>query len=337
MLDSSLYLRYINHAGEMLFAASANRLCGRKITALFERDPQLAEALRETLKNSQSVTIREAKLSLPGHDQQMLVDLTTTPLFTGKVATHLLIELTRADRYQRLSRDEELIERHTANRAIIKGLAHEIKNPLGGLRGAAQLLEKELSDRSLKEYTYIIIKEADRLRNLVDRMLSSTRPLKQEPVNIHQVFNHVRKIVQAENHDGQLTIYRDFDPSLPTITGDNDQLIQAILNIIRNSIQALNGKGEIIMRTRIERQLTLGQKRYRLVLRAEVEDNGPGIPPALLEKIFYPMVTGHADGTGLGLSIAQDIVSNHKGLIECQSRPGQTIFSIFLPLEDNHE
>jgi two-component system nitrogen regulation sensor histidine kinase GlnL len=247
----------------------------------------------------------------------------------------LLVELMQVDRLMRLARDENMLERQAANRAVMRGLAHEIKNPLGGLRGAAQLLERELPDPALKEYTRIIIHEADRLRNLVDRMMGPHKPLNKRPVNIHEILEHVRKLVLVEVPAG-LTLEREYDPSLPDLLGEPEQLIQAVLNIVRNSAEAIQHKGVIRLRTAIERNFTIGQKRHRLVLRADIVDNGPGIPEEIREHIFYPMVTAKPGGTGLGLSIAQDIVTKHGGLIECDSRLGQTVFSIFLPLENEH-
>jgi two-component system nitrogen regulation sensor histidine kinase GlnL len=258
-----------------------------------------------------------------------------TPLADAGPDGALLVELTQVDRLRRLARDESMLERQAANRAVMRGLAHEIKNPLGGLRGAAQLLERELPDKSLKEYTRIIIHEADRLRNLVDRMMGPHKPLKKQPVNIHEILEHVRKLMLVEVPVG-LTLERDYDPSLPEFEGEPEQLIQAVLNIVRNSAEAIQHQGVIHLRTNIERNFTIGQKRHRLALRADIEDSGPGIPEEIQEHIFYPMVTSKPGGTGLGLSIAQDIIAKHGGLIECHSRPGHTVFSIYLPLENGH-
>jgi two-component system nitrogen regulation sensor histidine kinase GlnL len=263
------------------------------------------------------------------------VDCIVTPLVDGGPETALLVELSQVDRLMRLARDENIIDRQAANRAVMRGLAHEIKNPLGGLRGAAQLLERELPNQSLKEYTRIIIHEADRLRNLVDRMMGPHQPLKKKPVNLHEILEHVRKLMLVEVPVG-LTLERQYDPSLPEFEGEPEQLIQAVLNIVRNSAEAIQHQGVIRLRTRIERSFTIGQKRHRLVLRADIEDNGPGIPEEIREHVFYPMVTAKPGGTGLGLSIAQDIIAKHGGLIECDSRPGLTVFSIYLPLENGH-
>ncbi len=200
------------------------------------------------------------------------------------------------------------------------------------LRGAAQLLERELPDDTLKEYTRIIIGEADRLKSLVNRMLGPTTPPDMRMINIHSVLEHVHALICAE-HGKDLDVQRDYDPSIPDICADQEMLIQAMLNLARNAAQALHGKGLITLRSRTQRQVTLGQQKHRLVIRIDIIDNGPGIPDDLIEEIFYPMVTGHADGTGLGLPIAQSLVNQHGGLIECSSRPGETMFTLYLPLK----
>jgi two-component system nitrogen regulation sensor histidine kinase GlnL len=231
-----------------------------------------------------------------------------------------------------MNREEHLINQQNIARILIRNLAHEIKNPLGGLRGAAQLLEQEFSDDNLKEYTQIIIGEADRLRNLVDRMLGPMSLPVCGEINIHEVLERVRSLVLAESGSG-IHMEQDYDPSIPPLTGDTDQLIQAVLNVVRNAVQALENEGVITLRTRIQRQCTIGHKRHKLVVRLDVIDNGPGISEDRLEEIFYPMISGRIDGTGLGLSIAQALISQHGGLVECQSRPGETIFTLLLPLE----
>jgi two-component system, NtrC family, nitrogen regulation sensor histidine kinase GlnL len=335
LLDSTLKVSAINPAGEMLLETSAKKALGSRVSELFLGGEALLSALDEAHSSGHAITARGVGLMLPP-DRMLTLDCVITPLAEDmSQSTSLLVELNQIDRLLRLARDEGLLERQAANRAVMRGLAHEIKNPLGGLRGAAQLLERELPDRELREYTRIIIHEADRLQNLVDRMMGPHRPLATGSVNIHAILEHVRLLMLAETPSG-LYIERDYDPSLPEINGDREQIIQAVLNIVRNSIQAMAGRGKIWLRTRIERGFTIGQKRHRLVLRADIEDSGPGIPPDLMEHIFYPMVTGRADGTGLGLSIAQDIITKHGGVIECASRPGRTVFTLHLPLENDH-
>ncbi len=341
-LDRELRLTAINPAGEMMFEASTKKMIGHRLADMFSGGDALLQALQESLNTGHPITARGVSMVLPGH-RPLTLDCVITPLSntpahddgTAAPGLSLLVELTQIDRLLRLTRDENFLDRQAVNRAVMRGLAHEIKNPLGGLRGAAQLLERELLPKGLKEYTRIIIHEADRLRNLVDRMIGAHQPLAKRPVNVHAILEHVRLLMLAEVPGG-LYIERDYDPSLPGLEGDSEQLIQAVLNIVRNAVQALEGRGTIVLRTRVDRGFTIGQRRHRLVLRAEIEDNGPGIPPELLEHIFYPMVTGRADGTGLGLSIAQDIVSKHGGLIECESRPGRTVFTVYLPLENGN-
>lgn len=334
LFDAKLLLTAINPAGEMLFEVSAKKIRGQHLADLLPRSQRLIKILQETLASRHPFTARGVRLTLPGA-RTITVDCTVTPITDGDRSDELLVELTQVDRLMRLARDENLLDRQAANRAVMRGLAHEIKNPLGGLRGAAQLLERELPDQALKEYTGIIIHEADRLRNLVDRMIGPHQPLKQHPLNIHEVLEHVRKLVLVETPVG-LTIETNYDPSLPELVGDADQLTQAVLNIVRNSVQAMEGRGRIVLRTRIERSFTIGHKRHRLVLRVDIEDDGPGIPAELQEHVFYPMVTGRAEGTGLGLSIAQDISHRHGGLIEFTSRPHQTVFTLYVPLENGH-
>jgi two-component system nitrogen regulation sensor histidine kinase GlnL len=242
------------------------------------------------------------------------------------------VELSNADWHQRVLREENLIAQHNVSSALIRGMAHEIKNPLGGLRGAAQLLERELHSDELKEYTRIIIQEADRLRKLLDRMSGPNALPDKKELNIHEILEHVRQLVSAESPEN-VHIERDYDPSIPSLQADRDQLIQAFLNVIRNARQSIGSKpGTITLRTRTERQFTIGLQRHRLVLRVDVIDDGPGIPAELKESIFYPMVTGREEGTGLGLSIAQSMAHYHDGLIACQSVPGNTCFSIWLPI-----
>jgi two-component system nitrogen regulation sensor histidine kinase GlnL len=250
--------------------------------------------------------------------------------------SEILVEFQQVDNHLRISKEEQLVTQQNTARLLVRGLAHEIKNPLGGLRGAAQLLDLELHDPELKEYTQIIIDESDRLQGLLDKMLGPNKLPNKKSLNIHEVLERVRQLVQAES-SGSLLIKSDYDPSIPDIYADKDQLIQAILNIARNAVQALNGKGNIIFKTRIHRQMNIGRKRYKLAVKCDIIDNGPGVDPAMMSQIFYPMITGRAEGTGLGLSIAQALINQHSGLIECNSEPGKTVFSISLPMETGNE
>ena len=337
MFDAGLNLDYINPAGEMLFGVSAKRLVGQCATSLLPSSSNLLAAIKNGLKSGHPFTEHEVKIALPGR-RELTVDCVITPLasVTANDAS-LLVELQQLDRQLRISREEHQLAQQETMRLLVRGLAHEIKNPLGGLRGAAQLLERELPDPELKEYTNIIIGEADRLRNLVNRLLGPNALPNKELINIHQVLEHVRQLVNVEMR-GDITFVTDYDPSIPDILGDRDQLIQAVLNIVGNAVQAIGTRGEIILRTRTQRQFTIGQTCHKLVCRVEIIDNGPGIPEEMMESIFYPMVTGRAEGTGLGLSIAQTLISQHGGLIQCESRPGRTRFALYLPLDyiDTH-
>lgn len=331
VFDRELRLDYLNPAGEMLLAVSARQARGQALEELFPGAHELAARLRQVFVDDQPYAQHGFQLHLPT-GQDITVDCTVTPMSDPAAGAELLVELNQMDRHLRIAREENILEQHQAARQLVRGLAHEIKNPLGGLRGAAQLLERELDDEDLKEYTRIIIGEADRLRSLVNRMLGPNQLPQMRPCNIHQVVEHVRNLAAAEGHDG-VRLLRDYDPSIPDFLADPEQLIQALLNIVRNAMQALHGRGCITLRTRTQRQFTIGQKRHKLVVRVDVIDDGPGISPDMLETIFYPMVTGRAEGTGLGLSIAQSLVNVHGGLIECASRPGHTEFNILLPLE----
>lgn len=335
LVDDNLMLRAINPAAEMLFETSSHQAINQPLTHLLPQNQALLEAMYQTLVSGHPFTEHGLRLGVP-LNRWITVDCTVTPVSHADGNSELILELNPIDRLLRLAREESRHDQHTASRAVIRGLAHEIKNPLGGLRGAAQLLERELPSEALKEYTRIIILEADRLRNLVDRMVGPNTPLRKKPMNIHQIMDHVRGLVLAEVPAG-IQLERDYDPSIPEFPADAEQLTQAVLNITRNAVQALNQEGSIEFRTRIERQFTIAQKRHRLVVRAEIEDSGPGIPEELRDHIFYPMVTGKPSGTGLGLSIAQDIVAQHGGSIECSSLPGKTIFRIYLPLENGHD
>lgn len=331
MFDANLQLTYINPAGEMLFAVSARRLIGQKSDTLFPAGSHLLEAIGKGVNNGHPFTEHEVIISLPGQ-REVTVDYTITPLTEQLGQSGMLVEIQQVDRQIRISREEQQLSQQHTFRTLVRGLAHEIKNPLGGLRGAAQLLERELPSEELKEFTNIIIGEADRLQNLVDRMLGPNTLPKKEPLNIHQVLEHVRQLVSV-GISNDIKFITDYDPSIPEIIADRDQLIQAILNIVGNAVQALGSKGEIILSTRSERQFTIGHIHHKLICRVDVIDNGPGIPEDMMESIFYPMVTGRAEGTGLGLSIAQSLVNQHGGLIQCESRPGRTKFSLLIPFE----
>jgi two-component system nitrogen regulation sensor histidine kinase GlnL len=257
------------------------------------------------------------------------LDCRITPYDDGHA---LVLELSDTTLERRMRHEAELIAQQKVSRAIVRQLAHEVKNPLGGMRGAAQLLQRQLDGRPLTEYTRVIIDEVDRLAALVDSILRPGGQLKLRACNPHEITEHVATLVEAEMPPG-VRLERDYDPSLPQIRLDRNQMIQALLNIVRNAMQAVRTQGTIVIRTRVQNNVNLGRAFHRLVLCIEVEDDGPGIPRELLENVFYPLVTGRRSGTGLGLTIAQELVANHHGLIEVQSECGSTRFSIRLPFE----
>ena len=333
-LDGNLKVVALNAAGQALLETSEARCIGQHAGNLVLRSRQWLHSLEYALTNSSAHAIRGVSLLLVS-GQEIQVDIIINPILDGG---GLLVELMAVDRVLKISREESAQHAQETSRAIIRGLAHEIKNPLGGVRGAAQLLAKELPNAELTEYTDVIIREADRLRDLVDRLLGPNRQLDLQPLNIHEIIEHVRNLITAESGN-QVIIKRDYDPSLPDFPCDRAQLIQAVLNIMRNALQAAApniDRCEIVLRTRSQRQFTVGAKLHRLVCRVDIIDNGPGIPAELMPAVFAPMVTGRADGTGLGLSIAQSIICLHGGALECDSRPGETRFTLYLPMDTHN-
>lgn len=332
-LDVRLAVASINSAGESLFEVSRRHSVGEPLAQAIPLFGGCIERLYRALDSGTGFIDREMTLHQSG-ERPITLDCTVTPILLGK-STGLVMECLALDRHLRISRDELMLAQHQASRELIRGLAHEIKNPLGGIRGAAQLLEQDFPDNTHREYTGVIIREADRLQNLVNRMLGPNRLPQMAPVNIHEVLEHVRQLCEAEA-GGDLVLLRDYDPSIPELTADREQLIQAVLNVVRNAMQAIAGsgmEGTVVLRSRTRRQFTIGGARFRLVIQIDIEDNGPGIPPTLIDRIFYPMVTTRADGTGLGLPMAQYLIHAHGGLVECRSRPGCTVFSMYLPLD----
>ena len=330
VLNQQLQVECMNPAAEMLFAASSRQSIGQPIKDLLPAEPAFIEQMRRVLSSGQGFTQHELALILT-EDTRITVHCVVNLEDSGD-QHRLIIEMKQLDHHLRISREERLLAQNVATRALVRGFAHEVKNPLGGLRGAAQLLEAELPDDSLKEYTQIIIGEADRLQKLVDGMLGPNSLPNMTLVNIHEVLERVRSLVLAEVPEG-VSLKRNYDTSIPEFLADKDQLIQSILNIVRNAIEATEGKGKIELKTRIDRQLTIGSTRHRHVMRLDITDDGVGIPEEMQQRIFFPMVTSRAEGTGVGLSIAQSLVNRHGGLIECISQPGETCFTILLPIE----
>ena len=331
LLDTDLRLIAMNPAAEELLDVSANQVLGTSAERLLPETALFVAALARAAVSGAPFTEREMRLALPAHT--ITVDCSVSPMGDGSGETRLLVELVQVDRHRRISRDEQGVARNASVRALMRGLAHEIRNPLGGLRGAAQLLERELVDDGLKEYTQIIVHEADRLQNLLDRMLGPRGLPSKRSINIHEVTERVHALLIAEAPPG-VCLNRDYDPSIPPLCADPELLIQATLNIARNAVQALDGSGAIELRTRIQRRFTIGPICHRLVVRIEVHDDGPGVPDELREQVFFPLVTGRSDGTGLGLSIAQSLAHQHGGLIEYASVPGDTTFSLILAVEN---
>ncbi|ADU36008.1 nitrogen regulation protein NR(II) [Variovorax paradoxus] len=338
----STLIAVVNSDGSVLFAnagledalgTSRRTLEGSQFGACFH-EPQVLRTALDGASSNDFATLRyEAFLRRVNHEL-MPVQVT---LAHGDKKGELIIEMSPLEHQVRQDREERLIDQAQANKELIRNLAHEIKNPLGGIRGAAQLLQMEVESRDLIEYTQVIIHEADRLQTLVDRLLAPhRRPHVVGDVNIHEVCERVRSVILAE-FPRDLHIERDFDVSIPEFRGDREQLIQATLNIVHNAAQALTerraaGDAQITFRTRIARQVIFNKQWYRLALELHVIDNGPGVPDTIKDRIFYPLVSGREGGTGLGLTLAQTFVQQHHGVIECDSVPGRTDFKILIPL-----
>ncbi|NLR76701.1 MULTISPECIES: nitrogen regulation protein NR(II) [Leeia] len=334
-LDAEDRLRYANPAAEQWLGTSLRMLLDKRLPELFDSQarPWLDQALERARQQHAPCREYDIRLCTVPHRQQLHGNLHVIPLLDHPALPDgLLIELTAVDPQWKVVQEEQMARQQAANRELMRNLAHEIKNPLGGIRGAAQLLEHELADPALHEYTEVIRSETDRLQALLDRLL--TRNPRPQPgwLNIHEVLERVRQLVSAETH--RAVHFRcDYDASLPELLADRGQLVQVVLNIVKNAVQALNGQGEIGLRTRIARQVTLHRKRHGMAVQVDIIDSGPGIPPALQPQVFYPLVTGRAEGTGLGLSLAQSIVHQHGGTLDFESRPGHTVFTILLPVQ----
>ena len=332
MIDASHQIVYVNPAAENLFELSKKQLVGHSLADVFNDSAgALATAIGKAVASGASYTEQELELAA-GSKPKLHLTCTVSPVDTPDAA--LMLELRHIDQQLKIAREERLLEQQQANRELIRNLAHEIKNPLGGIRGAAQLPERELDRPPLIEYTQVIIGEADRLQSLVNRLLTPHRVPTYRRTNIHELLVRVKGVVQAEFP--QIPIGCDFDTSLPEFDADPEQLTQAVMNIVRNAAQALAGTTagpQIRLTTRVARYITLARKRHRLGIAVAIADNGPGVPEAIKDKIFYPLVSGREGGSGLGLTIAQTFIAQHSGAIECDSTPGRTVFTILLPLE----
>lgn len=330
VFDVDLRVRYINQMAESLLAVSARHVIGQRPEDHITCDGNALDRLIRSAGTGQAISKRGVTL-ISADRGKFTVDCVISPIHDEDGLVYTIMELQHVDRQIRIRRETQLITQQAATRDLVRGLAHEIKNPLGGLRGAAQLLQGELPEPELQEYTRIIIEEADRLQELVNRMLGPNRRPVYRELNIHHVLERVRSLVLAEVGDRPIRIVSDYDPSIPELSGDLDQLIQAVLNIVKNAVRAMEKDGVILLRTRVARNFTIADQRHRLVAQVQIEDNGPGIPPQIADTLFLPMVTS-GEGQGLGLSIAQSLITQHKGLVECQSMPGRTVFTILLPL-----
>jgi two-component system nitrogen regulation sensor histidine kinase GlnL len=329
MLDESLTIRYANPATEQLFSQSTKRLLNTPLSQLIQHASMDLALLTQPMQSGQSITDSDVTFVVDG--KPLMLEVTVSPISWQKKLL-LLVEMRKIGQQRRLTQELNQHAQQQAAKLLVRGLAHEIKNPLGGLRGAAQLLEKMLPEPSLAEYTQIIIEQADRLRALVDRLLGPQKPGKKTEQNLHVVLEKVRQLVELEAPT--LRIERDYDPSLPDILMDTDQIEQALLNIVSNAAQILANQsdGSITLKTRTVHQANIHGQRYKLAARIEIIDNGPGIPTELQDTLFYPMVSGREGGTGLGLSISQNLIDQHKGKIDVESWPGRTTFTIFLPI-----
>ena len=332
----SQQLVYVNPAAESALDLSRKSLEGHNFQDLFGDNLQLREMIQEVKSGKATAQRQELLLhSLPGSIHQETIPAHVVIALMDD-SDLMLMEWFPIDQQLRTERDERVTQQVEANKELMRNLAHEIKNPLGGIRGAAQLLEFELPEKGLREYTQVIIKESDRLQTLVDRLLAPHRKAhSMEYFNVHEALERVRSLVLAEFPKG-LKIVRNYDTSLPDILGDREQLIQAVLNIAHNAAQALTdeieaGVAQIELRTRVARSVTIAKQRYKLAMDLDVIDNGPGVPPDIRERIFFPLVSGREGGSGLGLTLAQTFVQQHQGSIACDSKPGCTHFHIQIP------
>jgi len=330
LLDEHLLIVGLNPAAENILCISQRRAQGESLLQLVDDEPEMRDILARVVATGDHYANEMHLAPTEVHNDERIVDCRVSPVDADDAC--LLVEITDVTRRSQISRENALLIQHGAGRQMIRQLAHEIKNPLGGIRGAAQLLERQLDDAELREYTDVVISETDRLAALVDTLLGPGGPPNKQPVNVHELLEYVIKLIEAEDQRS-LTIRRDYDPGLPSIDLDRDQIVQAFLNLVRNAVAALDGQGTLTLRSRAVSNFTIGDTRHRVIATIEIEDDGPGIPADMQDSIFYPLVTTRPDGTGLGLPAAQELLSRHGGLIEFESRPGRTVFSIRIPLD----
>jgi two-component system nitrogen regulation sensor histidine kinase GlnL len=330
LVDASLLIVDLNPAAENILGISVQRARGESLLRLVDDEPELRDILGRVLETGDHYA-NELKLGpTEVHADERIVDCRVSPVALD--GAELLVEMTDVTRRSKISRENALLIQHGAGRQMIRQLAHEIKNPLGGIRGAAQLLAKQLGEGELTEYTDVVISETDRLAGLVDTLLGPGGPPNKQPVNVHELLEYVVRLIEAEGPK-QVRFERDYDPGLPTIDLDRDQVVQAFLNLVRNAVAALDGLGKIKLRSRAVTNFTIGDTRHSVIASIEIEDDGPGIPFDMQDSVFYPLVTSRPEGTGLGLPAAQELLSRHGGLIEFESRPGRTVFFVRIPLQ----
>lgn len=322
----------LNPAAENILGISQRRACGESLLRLVDDEPELRDILSRVMATGDHYANELRLAPTEVHDAERILDCRVSPI-AGDEAI-LLVELTDVTRRSKITREQTLLIQHGAGRQMIRQLAHEIKNPLGGIRGAAQLLARQLGNEELTEYTDVVISETDRLAGLVDTLLGPGGPPDKQPVNIHELLEYVMRIIEAEDHRS-LHIHRSYDPGLPLIDLDRGQMVQALLNLVRNAVTALDGQGTISLRTRAVNNFTIGDIRHRVIASIEIQDDGPGIPVDMQSSVFYPLVTSNPEGTGLGLPGAQELISRHGGLIEFESRPGRTVFFVRIPLQQS--
>ncbi len=322
----------MNPAAENLLGISQHRAHGQSLLQLLGDDSELQDILLRTLESGITYANEMRLGRTEVHADERVIDCRVSLMRESPDKARLLVEMSDVTRRSRITRENALIIQHGAGRQMIRQLAHEIKNPLGGLRGAAQLLDRQLDSEELREYTSVIISEADRLAGLVDTLLGPGGPPNKQAINLHELLEYVVRLIEPGRE--RISIRRDYDPGLPLFLLDRDQMVQAFLNLLQNASTALDGQGEITVRTRAIMNFTIGDIRHRAVASIEIEDDGPGIPSDLQDSIFYPLVTSRPEGTGLGLPTAQELISRHGGLIEFESRPGRTVFFVRIPLAE---
>jgi two-component system nitrogen regulation sensor histidine kinase GlnL len=334
VLDETLAVGYANPAAEQLLGVSAQQLRGRQPGVVVPGLSLLTPLLERAAAGDHDLARRELAVDLdPVGARRINVDCAVTMVDTPDRGREIILELVAADWRLRIKREAGLLAQLSITRGMMRQLAHEIRNPLGGIRGAAQLLGRQLPSGELAEYTTLIMREADRLASLAGGFLGPSGEPSFRRLNVHEIVEHIRRLMIAEAEES-VTIVRDYDPSLPELNMDRDQIIQAMMNLARNALQASGPAGRIVFRTRALMNRTIADRVHRVVASVEIEDDGPGVPDALRDTLFYPLVTGRAEGTGLGLATAQDLVSRHGGLIEFDSRPGRTVFSMLFPIEE---